>query len=312
MNKRLNLLGKVILLTVLPGLVWAADSEKTSECEVECPPLPFHSIEGVGGGAITPIAYIVNPEQVDGKSKPSIAISNIIAGKKNLQAITITQAFDGRIEFGYGFQRLGLGDLPDDIEDATGIDIDRNQVYLHHFNLRGLLFEEDPQGWFPAITAGVHFKINDGIDSIDNKLSGALSGIGYERDYGVDYTLTASKKIEGAGLFGRPVILTGGLRNSSAAQIGLLGFGDDRTTTFEGSVVTCPADNVILAYEFRQKANPYDKIPGLVGDEDNWHAIDASLILDSQTTIVAGWGALGNLANGREDGAWWLQVKYEF
>ena len=38
----------------------------------EPPPLPFHSIEGVGGGAITSIAYLVNPDRkaVSGASRP--------------------------------------------------------------------------------------------------------------------------------------------------------------------------------------------------------------------------------------------------
>jgi hypothetical protein len=266
----------------------------------------------VGGGAITPLAYLVNPENDNGWGKPSAAISNIIAGEKNVQAITLTETLWGKIELGYGFQRLGLGDLPDDIEDATGIDIDTSQVYLHNFNLRALLVEEDPQSLLPTITAGGHFKYNDGIDDIDNKLSGALTSIGYDKDYGVDFTLTASKKLSYPQFGKCPVILTAGLRNSSAAQLGFLGFGDHRSTTFEGSVVTFPADNIVLAYEFRQKANPYDKISGLVEEEDNWHAVDASLILNSQTTLVAGWGALGNLANGKENGAWWLQLKHEF
>ena len=110
----------------------------------------------------------------------------------------------------------------------------------------------------------------------------------------------------------RPLILTGSLRNSNGAQLGFLGFADKRTTTFEGSVAYLPTDWLLLAYEFRQKANPYDRIPGLVGDEDNWHAIDASWVINKNMTLVAGWGAFGNMVNTQENGAWWLQFKYEF
>jgi len=28
-------------------------------------------------------------------------------------------------------------------------------------------------------------------------------------------------------------------------------------------------------------------------------------------TLVGGWGAFGNVANGRANGTWWLQLKYE-
>ena len=158
----------------------------------------------------------------------------------------------------------------------------------------------------------MHFKVNRGIEDIDDRLGGALSGIGYEKDHGVDLTLTASKMLVADWTFKRPLILTGGLRNSSAGQVGLLGFGDDRATTFEGSVAFLPKDWLLVAYEYRQKTNPYDEIPGLVGDEDDWHAVDVSWIVSSPPTLEAGWGAFGNVTNEKENGTWWLQWKREF
>lgn len=277
----------------------------------EGPPLPFHTIEGYGGGAITPMAYLVNPgPKGNFFGKPAVALSNVIMGHKNLQALTITETFLGRFELGYGLDRLGLGTLDNDIRDATGVDLDRDQVYLHNFNLRTLLLEEGT--YLPALTFGTHFKVNDGISQVNDDLGGALDSIGYERANGVDFTLTASKTLVGDYTLGRPLILTGGLRNSEAAQLGFLGFGDDRATTFEGSVAYLPTDWLLVAYEFRQKANPYDTIPGLVEEEDNWHAIDVSWIINENATLVAGWGAFGNLANADANSSWWLQFKYEF
>jgi hypothetical protein len=281
----------------------------------EGPPLPFHTIEGYGGGAITPMAYLVNPpKKGDWFGLPSAAFSNVIAGKKNLQAFTVTENLFGRIEFGYGLNRLGLGTLPGNIGDATGVDIGRSDVWMHNFNVRGLLLEENAFGtkWLPALTAGAHFKINNGINSIDNRLAGALSSIGYDSPWGIDYTLTASKTLLGEWTFNRPLIVTGGLRNSEASNLGFLGFGGDRHTTFEGSVAYIPADWLLVAYEFRQKGNQYSEIPGLVGKEDNWHAIDVSWLINKNMTLTAGWGALGNVVNGDENGAWWLQFKYDF
>jgi len=278
--------------------------------QTEAPPLPFHTIEGYGGGAITPMAYLVNPgAEGDVWGKPAVAFSSVVLGHKNLQALTFTETLFGRLELGYGIDRLGLGTLPDDIEDATTVDIGKDAVWLHNFNARVLLIKE---GKLPALTAGVHFKINQGIEDIDDRLGGALSSIDYDNDTGVDATLTASKTIVGEGTFKRPVILTGGLRNSSAGQVGLLGFGEDRATTFEGSVAVLPTDWLLVAYEYRQKSNPYDEIPGLIEDEDDWHAVDVSWIVSSHTTLVAGWGAFGNVTNETENETWWLQGKYEF
>jgi hypothetical protein len=310
----------VLSLIMITTTVFAQQStEKTPVTEpaaaapAEAPPLPFHTIEGYGGGAITPMAYLVNPGPKDAIfGAPAAAFSYVNLGHKNLEAFTFTETLFQRIELGYGLDRLGLGTLPHDIKEATTVDINRDQVYLHNFNLRGLLLEENSFDTqiLPAVTAGAHFKVNEGIADINHILGGALESIGYEKSNGVDYTLTASKLIP--NVFSRPLIVSAGLRNSEAAQLGFLGFGDDRTTTFEGNVAYLPTDWLLVAYEFRQKANPYDKIPGLVDEEDNWHAVDVSWIANAHTTVVAGWGAFGNLANAEANGAWWMQVKYEF
>lgn len=281
----------------------------------EGPPLPFHTIEGYGGGAITPMAYLVNPPKKNSWfGLPAAAFSNVMMGQKNLQAFTFTENILGRIELGYGLDRLGLGTLPGDIKSATTIDIGRDDVWMHNFNLRGLLLEENSFGtkWLPALTAGAHFKVNDGIASINNRLGGALANIGYDSPWGIDYTLTASKTLLEKWTLNRPLIVTAGLRNSEASNLGFLGFGGDRHTTFEGSVAYLPFDWLLVAYEYREKGNQYNEIPGLVGKEDNWNAIDVSWIINKKATLTAGWGDFGNMVNTEENGAWWLQFKYQF
>ena len=292
----------------------AAEAPKPAE-QTKGPPLPFHTIEGYGGGALTPMAYLVNPGPKGSIfGLPSAAFSNVIAGQKNLQAATFSETLFSRIELSYALDRFGIGTLDDDIRHATGVDIDRDAVYLHNFNIRGLLLEENSFGttWLPALTGGVHFKSNDGIADINHRLGGALSSIGYEHPNGVDFTLTASKTLVDAWTLNRPLILTAGARNSDAAQWGFLGFGNKRVTTVEASAVYLPTDWLLVGYEFRQKANPYNEIPGLVGPEDNWHSVDVSWLINKNMTLTAGWAILGNLANTREDGAWFLQFKYEF
>lgn len=279
------------------------------------PPLPFHTIEGVGGGAITPMAYLVNPaaeEKVFGK--PAVAASYVGLGSKNLDALTITENLWGRIELGFAADRLGLGTLPGAIQTATDQDIERSDVWLYHFNIRGLVVKENHNDimWMPAITIGADFKTNEGIRSINQKLGGALETIGYARENGTDFTVTATKTLPTA-FFGKPLILTGGVRASQGADLGFLGFSDTYKGTFEGSVAILPFDKWLFAYEFRQKSNPYSLgLSPLIGDEDNWHAFDVAYIMNKHTTLVAGAGIFGNLANTSANNAWWLQLKYEF
>lgn len=188
----------------------------------------------------------------------------------------------------------------------------RDNFWLHHFNVRGMLVEENSFDLpLPAVTAGVHFKYNHGINSLNRSLGGALSRIGFERSNGTDFTLTASKMFPTLA-FGCPVIVTGGIRWSEAAQIGLLGFGDTYDTTFEGSVACLPTDWLVLAYEVRQKDNPYTEINGLLGDEDWWQAFSASWIVNDNLSLSAVWGMFGNVANARADNTLAVQAKWEF
>ena len=313
---RINTLGKFRFLMVMATAILAVH---LAGGVYAAPPLPVHTVEGVGGGAITPMAYLVNPEprrECAVLGKPTVALTYVNMGRKNLDAFSVTETLGGRIEFGYAANRLGLGTLPMAIRDATEpnpVDIGHSDVWLHHFNLRLLAVKENTcVGGFamPAVTAGVHFKVNDGISDINQRLGGLLSTIGYERENGVDFTLTATRTIP-PEVLGRPLILTAGLRASQAAQLGLLGFGDEYYATFEGSVAYLPFDWLVLAYEFRQKPDPYGQIPGLIGDEDHWHAFDAIFLLSEHTAFTAGYGAFGTLANSEEDGVWWLQLKYE-
>jgi hypothetical protein len=302
---------------------WLAAAEKVAQKEVEsaavaeappgkAPPLPFHCIEGYSGGPITPMAYLCNPGAKGAVcSTPTVSYTFLSLGEKQLHAVSVTQVFFNRLELGYAYNYFNVGTLYDDISKA-GLDMGRDHVHLHHFNVRfNLLPENSFDLPLPAVTGGVHFKYNQGIKSIDHALGGALKSIGYEKDNGVDYTLTATKMFPKLA-FGRPIILTGGLRLSNAAQLGYLGFGGECNATFEGSVAYLPLDNLCLAYEFRGKNNPYNRLQELVDDEDHWQVLSASWIVNDRFTITGIYGMLGNIANARADCSLGIQVKYEF
>lgn len=274
-------------------------------------PLPFHTIEGYGGGAITPIAYLVNgPANGATWGLPSAAFSYVHLGDKNLEAFTVTENLGGRVEFGFGADRFDLGTLPGAIRAATTVDIQHNQEWLTNFNARVLVVPENSfHAPVPAVTIGAHYKHNDSIADIDQRLGGALQGIGYRKDSGFEFTQTLSKTLPDVG--GRPLILTAGARESKAANLGFLGFTDTYKTTLEGNVVFLPANWLLFAYEYRQKPKALNEIPGLINQESDWHAFDASWIFSPHGTLVAGYGRFGNLANSKADSAWWLQLKYE-
>jgi len=295
-----------------------AKGAATAKAHPKPPPLPLHTIEGLGGTLTVPSAYLCNCGVPGTKcSLPSVSFTYLyFSGGKSLQAAAVTQTFFRRLAVSYAVNRLDLGSFPHAMAKATGGAVHtRQDLYMHNFNLRAMLIEENSfgQSWMPAITAGVHFKYNTGIESLRKEITkkvgvDLLRGIGYQRNYGMDYTLTASKTV----VIGRPFIFSATLRNSSGSNIGLTGFADHCQFSVECHAICLVTDWLCLAYEFRQKSNPYDRIPGLMGKESNWHAILVGIILSDRLTLAGGWARMGELANADADGVWGIQIKYEF
>jgi hypothetical protein len=134
--------------------------------------------------------------------------------------------------------------------------------------------------------------------------------LGVRDDDGVEYTLTATKMI--VGVLPRPFIVSAGLRNTDAANLGLFGFTGRRTTVFEASSVFFVTDRLLLACEYRQKPDQLRRIPGLVGPENDWYTAALGYIVNSHCIVAAGVGNFGNVANHREPFTPAVEIKWEF
>jgi len=299
----------------------AREAEPAAPPAGDGPPLPLHTIEGVGGALAVPMAYLVNPGP-EGTviGKPAASLTYLQLSNKSLQVFAVTETLFRRIELGYAYNRFCLGNFPHVVRKASHgvLRIRRQEVNLHHFNARALLVEENTEFLgipMPSVVAGIQVKVNGGIRGIDDSLETpnghVLSSLGFAKSSGIDYVLTASKTFPKL-LFGRPLILTAGMRNSKASNFGYLGFGEACHTTVECDVATLVTDWLAVGYEFRQRTDPYDKSPPLHQGEENLHAIRAALIVSPNFTIAGGWAYLGHVGNSDVDCAWGIQLKYEF
>ncbi len=287
------------------------------------PPLPLHTVEGTGGALFVPFAYVVDPGPPGTiATLPSASYTFVNVGGKFINQFATTWTLYRRIELGYSYGILGLGDFPQDVYRHTGMDTHFNHVELHTWNVRGVIVEENSYHLpLPQITGGLSFKYNPDVADLNDNLTaikggkkvgvGAVAAVGYKKDHSVDYTLTASKTIPNA-VFTRPIIVTGGIRFSEAAQLGYLGFGKTYRMTGEGDVCLLVTDWWAISYEYRQKKDPYTTMEPLVGKESNWQAICMAFILSPRATFACGWGDFGQVVNHRETGAWGIQFKYEF
>jgi len=276
-------------------------------------PLPLHQIEGSGGIFSTLSAYIVNPPR-NGEwlGRPSVGFAYVNLGNdRDLESLTITESPLPRLELGYGWNRLGLGDLPLALNNALGGYNGPNSVQLHNFNARYQLVKENEfeQKWLPALTAGVHYKYNDDISDVNNAAGGALTAHGISYDNAADFTLYASKLFT---QLPRPVLVEAGGRATRAVWDGLGGFTSGYNFVFEGNVVVFVTDKILLAAEYKQQPDSYAPIGNLVRAESDWWTLDAAYVVNKHLTLAVGYGHFGNVLNHQADGVWGITTKWEF
>ncbi len=284
------------------------------------PPLPTHNVEGTSGVFITSTAYLANPAEegiVFGKPSVSGTFVWMDKGEKDFESLAVTENIWGDVELGYALERIGLGDWPDAVSNATlGMVHVDNHVLMHNFNARLMVIEEGgfDEEWMPAVTLGAHFKWNDGHNDINKQTGGLCDMLGVDHDSGTEFTAVATKTI--ANWLPRPIIVTAGLRNGDAIHTGLLGFAGERRTTFEGSIIYFLTDKLLLASEYRQKPNLCDQFSlggeHLIKAENDWWDIALAYVVNDHLTIAGGYADFGNVLNHREDNSWAVQVKYEF
>jgi hypothetical protein len=279
-------------------------------------PLPFHNVEGNSGVFITNTAYLANPPAKDKVfGLPSFSTSFAAIGEKDFESFALTENLYGRIELGYALERIGLGDWPDDVRDATGGLHVENHAILHNFNLRMMVIEEGSFncGWMPAVTIGAHFKWNETVRKINRQLGGACDLLGADHSSGVEFTAVASKTI--TGLLPKPLIVSAGLRNGDGIHTGLLGFAGERRTTFEGSLVYFLTDKLLFATEYRQKSDLINQCSmggkHLIKAENDWWDLCLGYIVNEHTTVAVGFADFGNVLNHREKSVVAVQIKYE-
>lgn len=289
------------------------EAAPTADVPASRTPPVVAGVDGTGGGLLVPSAYLLNPgPEGEVFGMPTMGNRFLRFGSKDVATFTLGETLWGRVEISYALNRFGLGGFNDAVQKQLGRDIVRDEAYLHTWSLRGMLIEENSLGpWTPAVTAGVSFKYNDSIQTIDRRTGHALRAAGLDKSNGVDWTLSTSKTFCDPWR-GQPIVVSGGLRFSNAAQMGWMGFDNSCHLTLEGSVKYFATDWLVLGYEFRGKTDAYDEIPGVWGHEDDAHAITADVRVTENLTLSTGWMLMGHVANGSGDCGWTLGMQWDF
>jgi len=272
--------------------------------------VPLHNFEGYSGGVITPMAYLIDQDHEGLFGLPSVSYTFICTSDKptdNAWSFAATMPFLNRFEIGYSLTRTDIGELYN-VARSVQANVHRDHVLMHTFSLRGnIIRDEQYCPYNPAVTAGVHFKMNEGIHHIDEGAFDTLERMGMSRRCGTDFTLVASKRIPDL-LLDRPLFVSAGIRFTQAAHIGMMGFRSEHTCLFETNVFYKPLDWLTLGYEFRQKRqmihnDQFSDELRILREEENWHLFTLAFQVTKACQVTALLGGLGSVG---------FQVKWDF
>jgi len=196
---------------------------------------PFNNLEGVGGVAFNPLAYLadssgenshfkIDDTDVLGKARFGAWYVRLGDAKVDWTAIGAADTFFKRLEVSYGYETVNP----------------ENSLAVHKTNIGAklLLLPENSfdTNFTPSISVGGIFKTTSSTGSSDN---------------GQDFYIVATKLIT---QLPRPVLLSGGLLSTDSKVTGVFGYDKDRETTAFGNIDVILPANLIVGIEYKQGA----------------------------------------------------------
>lgn len=259
--------------------------------------VPLNSLQGNGGVAFNPLAYLAGTYSEGEKgglgewvSKPQVGAWYVNLDDADINWYAAGAAFSiaKRLELSYGY---GL------------VDVDGTEINTHNLGAKVKLLDENfgDTVWVPALAAGGIWKTTD-ADTAD--------ALGVD-DNGFDAFLVATKLITQTPV---PVLLSGGVLYSDEIVYGVLGHGDYDTVLF-GNIDVLPAKNVAVGLEYKQGVDAGDSAAGNIQNSDYWDGHVAWFVTD-KLTLVAAYADTGDAGKGFSDlgvgGGLVLSAQYAF
>ncbi|RJX34329.1 MAG: DUF3034 family protein [Desulfurivibrio sp.] len=240
---------------------------------------PMTNVEGVGGCALNPLAYVANPIGKDETglfgssvvSKPNVGAWHISLSESdiNWEAAGFNLSFFNRLEIGYSHEWVDV--------DVLNESVDKN-----NFSAKLNLLPEGSFGmpYLPAVSVGVIHKDTNFNDLVVADL--------LDDDSGEDYYVVATKTLT---ILPIPVILNAGVLSTKGYVRGVLGFGEDRDEAFFCNIETVPVANVIIGWEYAE-GTYVDSDPVDFSTHSMWEAHVAWMINDF--TLILSYADTGN------------------
>lgn len=226
---------------------------------------PFNSLQGVGGVAFNPLAYLAGqnaPEEGQGPlSNPQFGVWYVHLGDIDADwtAIGVAETFFNRLEVSYGYELIA----------PVGENFRKSNV--------GAKVNLIPENWggheyVPAISAGTIWKstseVADGSD-----------------DDAFDFYVVATKLITQLPL---PVLVSAGVLNTKEQVTGVFGYNDDSDTTFFANIDVLPTSFLAIGAEYKQGAE-YSNFKNA-----DYYDLHAAWFVNSNLTLIGAYVNAGN------------------
>lgn len=248
-------------------------------------------LEGSAGGGLVPWALIAGLG-TDAEVGGSAFCTQVRPQDFRLSSCGVAVGLADRLELSYARQRFDLGTT------VPGKSI-RLDVVGAKLRLWGdAVYDQDR--WTPQLALGVQYK-----DNKDYSLVPALLGARSGRD--ADWYLAATK-LWLDGLWGRFTLVDLTLRSTRANQMGILGFGGDRSAgrslNLEASTALFLTDALALGLEYRQKPDALSAF-----HEDDFSDAFLAWFPSKHLSLTLAWAQLGTIADKQNQHGAYLSLQ---
>ena len=198
-------------------------------------------IEGAGGGGLAPWALITGYGTRDAVGA-NVHGTVVRVTNFTLSTLGVAVGLYDRVELSYARQFFDTGGTGRALGLGGGYQFSQD-VFGAKLRLIGdAILDQD--SWLPQVAVGLQYKVNNRGD--------VLRAIGAKSDQGADFYVTATKLF-----LAQSLLLNATVRMTRANQIGILGFGGDRSNAyhpeFEGSAALLLSRNWAVGGEYRTK-----------------------------------------------------------
>lgn len=260
------------------------------------------SVEGAGGGGLTPWATIAGTGSANQTGGVAFATRLETNGRYRLDVVGAALGWHDRLEVSASRWTFDLADV------VPGKTIAMDVLGAKIKVLGDAVYGQDT--WVPQVSVGAQYKANES-DAL-------VKSLGAKSSRGVDVYASATKLWLGAAA-GRNVLATVTTRLTKANQFGLVGFGGPRSHAYqlrlEGSVGLMLRDDLVVGAELRQRPNNL-QVDGdaatLAYKENMAKDVFIAWFPCRGGSITAAWVNLGNVVSKADQMGWYLSGQWNF